>query len=711
MSNVPTRLLAAALAALPLATSAAGQAVYVGGAKQVQAVRVASDSAGNRYVAGTVFFNSGYELAGVDADIFLTKIAPDGNVVYTLYFGGDGSDELRGMAVDQAGRVYLAGATNSANFPAVNALQPRLGGGQDGFLCRLTPSGGFDYSTFLGGSRSDSASAVAVDASGNAYVTGETASIDFPVTRGAFQTTTQPPDVFRSPSDAFVTKVSSDGRSLLYSTYLGGRNVVCIGGSRCIPAASREAGLAIAVDAAGSALVAGRTNSSDFPVTAGAFQTACQCDYFSSDIFVARLDAAGSALVFSTYLGGRGPGIVLLEESLGAMALDREGHVLLTGAAWSLGSGASGVPFPTTPGAFQPRLDYTGRVPFVTKLDRGGGRLLFSTFLSGKGTGAGVGIAVDDAGTVCVTGTTSAADFPLRPGAVSRGGSFYAQLDRTGSTLLFSTLLPNGFAGADLAYGPSGRAHLLGPAGYLSQIETAAPALPPLLGVANAAAATVTGRIVAGELVSLFGTSIGPDSPQGLRLDPDGTVATELGGVDVRFNSRPAPLTYAQLDQINAVVPMLVGFGEVLVEVRRAGRVTASLRLSPALADPQIFPNGSYAAALNEDGTVNGPGSPARVGSVVAVFATGLGWLNPLPADGQTVFAELPRAALPVRVVTGDGRHLPVLWAGQAPGLVAGVAQVNFRLELSEAILPHTLSIRLVVGGVAGNEARLAVAP
>ena len=626
MSNVPTRLLAAALAALPLATSAAGQAVYVGGAKQVQAVRVASDSAGNRYVAGTVFFNSGYELAGVDADIFLTKIAPDGNVVYTLYFGGDGSDELRGMAVDQAGRVYLAGATSSANFPAVNALQPRLGGGQDGFLCRLTPSGGFDYSTFLGGSRSDSASAVAVDASGNAYVTGETASIDFPVTRGAFQTT-------------------------------------------------------------------------------------CQCDYFSSDIFVARLDAAGSALVFSTYLGGRGPGIVLLEESLGAMALDREGHVLLTGAAWSLGSGASGVPFPTTPGAFQPRLDYSGRVPFVTKLDRGGGRLLFSTFLSGKGTGAGVGIAVDDAGTVCVTGTTSAADFPLRPGAFSRGGSFYAQLDRTGSTLLFSTLLPNGFAGADLAYGPSGRAHLLGPAGYLSQIETAAPALPPLLGVANAAAATVTGRIVAGELVSLFGTSIGPDSPQWLRLDPDGTVATELGGVDVRFNSRPAPLTYAQLDQINAVVPMLVGFGEVLVEVRRAGRVTASLRLSPALADPQIFPNGSYAAALNEDGTVNGPGSPARVGSVVAVFATGLGWLNPLPADGQTVFAELPRAALPVRVVTGDGRHLPVLWAGQAPGLVAGVAQVNFRLELSEAILPHTLSIRLVVGGVAGNEARLAVAP
>lgn len=706
MSNLRATL----LAAVPFLASAAGPAVYVGGAKDIRAARVASDHAGNRYVAGTVLFSTGYELAWPDADIFLTKIAPDGSIIYTLYFGGDGVDEVRGMAVDTAGRVYLTGVTGSANFPAVNALQPRLAGGPDAFLCRLTPPGGFDYSTFLGGTRSDAAFAVAVDASGNAYVTGETASFDFPVTRGAFQTTTQPPDAFRSPSDAFVTKVSSDGRSLLYSTYLGGRNVVCIGGSRCIPAASRDAGLAIAVDAAGSAIVAGRTNSSDFPVTAGAFQTACQCDYFSSDVFVARLDPGGAGLVFSTYLGGRGPDIVLPEESLGAMALDREGHVLLAGTTWSLGSGASGTPFPTTPGASQPRLDYTGRVPFLTKLDRGGGRLLFSTFLSGKGTGEATGVAVDDTGTVCVTGTTAAPDFPLRPGGFSRGDNFYAQLDRTGATLLFSSLLPNGFGGADLAYGPSGRAHLLGPAGYLSEIETPAPALPPLLGVANAAATTVTGRIVAGELVSLFGVSIGPESPQALRLDPDGRVTAQLGGSEVLFNGRPAPLTYAQQDQINAVVPVLLPFGEVLVEVRRAGRVTGSLRLSSALVDPQIFPNGEYAAALNEDGTVNGLERPARAGSIVSVFATGLGRMNPLPADGQTVFGELPRVSLPVRVVAA-GRDLPVVWAGQAPGLVAGVAQVNFRLDLRDTPLAPTFFFRLIVGGVPGAEARLAVVP
>jgi uncharacterized protein (TIGR03437 family) len=706
MPNLRTIL----LAAVPFLASAAGPAVYVGGAKEVRAASVASDYAGNRYVAGMIFFSAGFESPYVDADIFVTKIAPDGSIVYTLYFGGDGSEEVRGMAVDATGRVYLAGVTGSANFPAVNALQPRLAGGQDAFLCRLTPSGGFDYSTFLGGTRSDAAFAVTVDASGSAYLTGETASIDFPVTRGAFQTATQPPDVFRSPSDAFVTKVSPDGRSLMYSTYLGGRNVVCIGGSRCIPAASREAGLAIAVDAAGSAIVAGRTNSSDFPVTVGAFQTACQCDYFSSDVFVARLNPQGTGLVFATYLGGRGPDIVLPEESLGAMALDREGHVVLAGTSWSLSGGASGAPFPTTPGAFQPRLDYTGRVPFIAKLERGGGRLLFSTFLSGRGAGAATGVAVDDTGTVCVTGTTAAADFPLRPGGFSRGDNFYAQLDRTGATLLFSSLLPNGFGGADLAYGPSGRAHLLGPAGYLSEIETPAPALPPILGVANAAAATVTGRVVAGELVSLFGTSIGPDSPQGLRLDPDGRVTAQLAGVEVLFNGRPAPLTYAQPDQINAVVPVLLPFGEVLVEVRRAGRVTGSLKLSSAPVDPQVFPNGEYAAALNEDGTVNGPERPARPGSIVSVFATGLGRMNPLPADGQTVFGELPQVSLPVRVIAG-GRDLPVVWAGQAPGLVAGVAQVNFRLDLSDATVPPTFFFRLVVGGVAGAETRLAVAP
>jgi uncharacterized protein (TIGR03437 family) len=703
--------LLAVLAVLGFEARAAAPPVYVGGDKTIQAARVAVDAAGNRYVAGTVLWNL-IEFARIDPDIFLAKVAPDGTVLYTVYFGGDSIEEVRGIAVDGAGRVYLAGSTSSFNFPSVNALQPALGGRSDAFLCRFTPAGGFDYCTFLGGSRDDSAAAVAVDAAGAAYVTGETRSTDFPVTAGALQTSSQPPDTFRAPSDAFVAKVSPDGRSLLYSTYLGGRSVVCIGGSRCIPAASRDAGAAIAVDAAGNAIVAGRTNSSDFPVTAGAFQSACQCDFFSSDVFVARLNATGSALLFSTYLGGRAPDIVLPEENLGGMAVDGAGNVFLTGTTWSLSAQAGGTRFPTTPGAFQPALDYTGQVPFVTKLAGDGSRLLYSTFLAGRGAGTGTAIAIDEAGTAFVTGTTSAADFPRTPGSFGRGENFYARLSASGSVLEYATLLPNGFAGADLARDRSGGLHLLGPAGYLSAIDPGSNALPPLLGVANAAAAKVTGRLAPGELISLFGPAIGPENPHGLRLGPDGRVTTELGGVQVLFNGRAAPLTYAQRDQINAVVPVLPPSGEPVIEVVQGGRSAARLRYSATEVDPYVFLSESYAAAINQDGTLNSTDNPARVGSVVAVYATGLGRTNPLGADGEIRFVDLPRVSYRVEVRSSSGRSLEVLYAGQAPGLVTGVMQVNFRVEAPELQFPTDFYyFQLVVGGVAAPEARIAVAP
>ncbi len=698
----------ALLAALP-APAAPAAAVYVGGDKTIQAARVAVDPAGYRYVAGTVLWNTIEFIQ--DPDIFLTKVAPDGAVVYTIYFGGDYIDELKAIAVDAAGRVYLAGATSSFNFPAVNPLQPALRGSRDAFLCRLTAAGGFDYCTFLGGSRDDSANAVAVDASGAAYLTGETRSTDFPVTAGAFQKTSQPPDTFRTPSDAFVAKVSADGRSLVYSTYLGGRNVVCIGGSRCIPAASREAGVAIAVDAAGNALVAGRTNSSDFPVTAGAFQTTCQCDFFSSDVFVTKLNTAGSALLFSTYLGGGAPDIVLPGEDVGGMAVDRQGNVLLTGTAWSLSAQAGGARFPTTPGALQPDVDYTGRVPFVTKLAADGSRLVYSTFLAGHGAGSGAAIAVDEVGTAFVTGTTTAADFPRTSGSFSRGGGFFARLDATGSALQFGTLLPDGFAGSDLARDRSGGIHLLGPAGYLTAIDAASGALPPILGVANAAGGAVTGRLAPGELISLFGVAIGPEEPQGLTFGPDGRVATELGGVQVLFNNRPAPLVYAQKDQINVVVPMLPAAGEPVLEVVHGARSAGRLRYSETAVAPRVFQNGSYVAAVNQDGTVNSPGNPARLGTVVAIYATGLGRTVPPMPDGEIRLTDLPAVAYPVEIRSSSGRRLEVVYAGQAPGLVAGVMQINFRVEAPELVLPADFYFELVVGGVTGSGGRIAVAP
>ena len=476
---------------------------------------------------------------------------------------------------------------------------------------------------------------------------------------------------------------------MIYSTYLGGRSVVCIGGSRCIPAASRDAGAAIAVDTTGNAYVARRTNSSDFPVTASALQTACECDFFSSDVFITKLNPAGSALVFSTYLGGRGPDIILPEENVTGMAIDSQGNVVMTGTTWTLGSGTGLTRFPTTPGAFQPVLDFTGQVPFVTKLSSDGSRLVYSTFLSGRGAGTGTAIALDETGSAFVTGTTSARDLPVSAAAFGRGDNFYAQLDRDGAAVLYSTLFPNGFAGADITRERSGRIQLLGPAGYLSPIDPAVPALPPLLGFANAAAGTVTGRIVPRELFSVFGPALGPDAPLGLTVGPDEQVTTELGGIQVLFNGRPAPLTYAQKDEINAVVPMLLAAAEPLVEVVRSGRVVGSLKLSETPVDPQVFRSGTYAA----------------------IYATGLGRTFPTPMDGQVQFEELPQVSYPVQVRAAGGQSLEVHYAGQAPALVAGVMQVNFRVEVPVVVPPTDLYFRLVVGGVASPELRIAIAP
>jgi hypothetical protein len=258
--------------------------------------------------------------------------------VYSTYLGGSGDEQGHGIAVDTAGNAYVSGITSSPDFPTLNAFQPRQAGSRAGstsaFVTSLDPTGQLRYSTYLGGSSgADSGGGIAVDGAGNAYVTGWAGSTDFP-TVNAFQPT------FGGGTgvligDAFVTKFSADGASLVYSTYLGGRGL--------------DYGTRIAVDQHGQVFVTGMTLSLDFP-TLNAIQPRWGG---SQDAFVASLDPTGQQLLYSTYLGGS-----FIDFAQG-MAVDASGNVYVTGSTYSAN-------FPTV-NAFQPTLKGT-RNAFVAKI-------------------------------------------------------------------------------------------------------------------------------------------------------------------------------------------------------------------------------------------------------------------------------------------------------------------------------------------------------
>src|SRR5438093_3044123 len=244
-----------------------------------------------------------------------------------------------------------------------------MNGASASFVTKLNPTGwGVVYSSYLGGTAVDFAERPAVDAAGNAYVMGATSSADFPTTPGAFDTT--PNGGF----DVFVAKLNATGSALIYSTFLGG--------------AGADSGGGLAIDAAGNAFVAGGTGSLDFPTTPGAFRTSLD----GSDAFVTKINAAGSALVYSTALGGSGG------EGSAAIAIDGAGNAYVTGAT-------SSADFPTTPGAFVRQIGGVSDA-FVTELNAAGSALVYSTFLGGTGADNGRDLALDAGANVYVVGET-----------------------------------------------------------------------------------------------------------------------------------------------------------------------------------------------------------------------------------------------------------------------------------------------------------------
>ncbi|MCS1350584.1 SBBP repeat-containing protein [Mechercharimyces sp. CAU 1602] len=361
-------------------------------------------------------------------------------VFFSTFLGGSSRDIGTGIAVDSSGNSYVTGLSRSTNFPVTSGAFQTINIGESVFVTKFNPSGSsLIYSTLIVGDAIDQGNAIALDADQNAYITGLTTSNNFPITSGAFQS------MLRGETNAFVTKLNADGSSLLYSTYLGGS-----GGEE-------TAGDGIVTDLNRNAYVTGFTCSSDFPVTTGAFQTVYGGGL--SDGFVTKLNATGTALVYSTYLGG------LQEDTACGIALDENNQAYVTGTTFSTN-------FPTTPGAFQTILPTNPQIlisdAFITKLNTTGTSLVYSTFLGGNSDDFGNGISLDGGNNAYVTGLTRSSDFPITESAFQtiigeqNFSAFVTSLNAEGSSLNYSTFLGDVSEGFGIAVDEFGAAWVTG---------------------------------------------------------------------------------------------------------------------------------------------------------------------------------------------------------------------------------------------------------
>lgn len=752
---------------------------------------------------------------------------------YSSYLGGDGEDIIHAVATDSAGNVYLAGETTSSNFPVTaGAFQTKRGNspgtifGFEGpffanaFVAKLSSTGQILWATYLGGSRNDVALGIAVDTKGSPYVLGYSNSPDFPTTPGAYQTTTA------LSNRAFVAKFTPDGSSLAYSTFLSGP-MIQVGYAPGGIFQSMGSPSAIAVDTNGNAFVGGSSNPSALPSTAGAYSN-------SGSAFVAKLDASGSSLAFVTYLGGSGTSDVVH-----GIALDFSGNIYAAGttgaadfpftapfshtgvgtsgnsgaflvkldptgahAAYSavLGgtapisgsafSGATAVAVDSTGSAYiagfttatnfptanaaQPQLA-GGADGFLAKVDATGSRLVYSTYLGGSGDEQINGLAVDGALRPYVVGETRSVDFPTTVtdathfpatiGALPRrfagapclvssaapfgipmipvncGDGFVTQYDRNGN-LSYSSYVSgsnsdsvNAIAtfGTNVwlvgvtrssdfptsvgavsdnraaavcvnAGSPSSSQSYPCTEGFVADLAFGAPSSTPPLRLVNFGS-LIDQPVAPAGVVTILGDSIGPSAVTSLQIGPEGKLATVLSGWEVFFDGVAAPLILAAPGQITAIVPNEVaGKAHSVIGVQQQGVLTPALPvIAPVNATaPAILTQDSsgigQAAAINLDGTVNSIASPAQAGSIVTLYVTGAGATN--DGDGAVATSTIPTAE--AQVVAGNPYQVAtVLYAGTAPGTISALNQIN--VQLPAGLTGDRVPIYFLEGGLSSQ--------
>ena len=415
---------------------------FIGGSGRESGSRIFVDSSGSIYAMGDTASSDFPTTTGVyqsalggDYDVYVLKLNSDGkSLAYATYFGGSGNDYGYCMDVDNSGNAYLTGRTASSDFPATTgAYQSVYGGGSyDVFVSKLNPDGSIlDYSTYLGGENYEYGYGISVDGDGNAYVTGY-ARAAFPVTGDAYQSEVS------GKSDAFVSIFNSDGSSLIYSTLFGGDGY--------------EYGYGIDLDNDGNLYVTGKTKSSDYPVTSGAYQETTGGDY---DVFLFEMNINEKNFTYSTYIGGS-------EEDVGnGIIVDDDKNIYITGYTESSD-------FPVTADAYQSVLSGDDDV-FILRLNSDGNSLDYSTYLGGSGDEEGSNIVLDSNGNACITGYTESSDFPVTVDAYQStlGGdddAFVLKLNSDGSNLDYSTYLGGSGAdhGSDISIDDSGTLYVTG---------------------------------------------------------------------------------------------------------------------------------------------------------------------------------------------------------------------------------------------------------
>ncbi|MDQ6676094.1 MAG: SBBP repeat-containing protein [Acidobacteriota bacterium] len=659
---------------------------FLGGTGKDQGNAIAVDSSGNTYLVGSTTSGSS------DNDVLLRKFSPTGAQIYIADIGGSSDDFGNAIQVDGTGSVYVGGRTSSSDFPLTNAFQPKRAGGADAFLLRVNPAGNsLIFSTYVGGSGDDFCAALAIDRQGAVYATGTT-SADFPPSLGSFQTTN------RGGLDAFVIKLDAQGNGV-YSTLLGG--------------GSDDEGRGIAVDGNGNAYVTGTTLSDSFPQFNTVYQNS---RHGGVDAFVTEVNPSGNNLVYSTFLGG------LLSDTGYAIAVDSSNFVYVAGKTASRD-------FPTTSTSYQ--KDYAGgdNDIFVAKFLPGKADVVYVTYIGSRGSDQGFGLAVDSGGNAYITGDTDSDAFPITSDAtqIRRNGNkdaIVAKLNAQGTALLFATYLggTNDDSGSAIALDSGGNAYVTGSTSsndfpvlqgafqpqfggggtdaFFAKYQFATVTGPPTIssgGVVNGASFG-SGPVAPGSVISIFGTNFIASAVGA----PSVPLPTNLGGVSVLVNGVPVPLFYVGPTQINAQVPSGTVPGSATLQVNAPNGTTSQVTFPVGLTAPYLVAAGGRAVITDAAGGLITPSNPAKVGSIVVAYFTGIGPVNAPVTDGAgspAATSTLPNFA------TIGGVSAPVAYLGLSPQGV-GLGQANLRVpSLATGDYPVVLNI----GNVASNSALVAV--
>lgn len=654
--------------------NAAGNALvystYLGGANEGQGADlgfgVAVDSTGNAYVTGMTSSSDFPTVAAFQsalrgpADVFVTKFNPSGVVVFSTYLGGSGVEFGFGIAVDSVNAPYIVGTTSSTDLLSGGAKkftddegasslmaspeQTGLRGPSDTFVIKLAPAGSARvYGRYLGGSGPELGLAIAVDASGAAYVTGLTSSNDFP-TANPLQA-----DYGGGETDGFVAKIAVNGGSLVYSTYLGGGGLENHTFLQRIP----FPGAAIAVDGSGNAYVAGTTTSSNFP-TRNAARGALGG---AADAYLAKLNAAGSALVYSTFVGGSG-------EELGfGLAVDGSGAAYVAGATAS-------TDFPMQNPL---RSTLNGQTDaFVTKLSAGGA-FTYSTYLGGSDNELASSVAVDSAGAAYVFGLTGSGDYPtVQPLQSSRGGD------------------------ADT---------------FISKLrDDSAPAIGSITAVS---AATYLGPQLAPEsIVAAFGkgfsTSVEAATSTPLPMKLAGAMVTVRDSLGVE---RPAPLFFVAPNQINFQMPADAPTGQATIIVTSGAGQVSRGEAQIAWTAAGLFSADASGQGLAAAVVLRVRANGQQVYEPVAHFDQSLNRFVAAPIDfgpsGDQLFLILFGTGFRYRASAAaslGGTSVNMLYAG--PGPFVGLDQCNVNLPRSLAGRGE-VNVALTIDGRAANTVRV----